>query len=238
MLVLATLVATAGMTGVGMASAHAAPSTKKFCDVNWKVSTLLNSIPDEPTPAQTTKIETRLSALLEDAKAVVPTEIEPQVTAAVEVFGQGLEAAFQDPTLQQYGSEIDAWAADNCNYQVVDVTATDYHFDGIPKNLDAGRTLFVLTNEGAELHELIVARIKTKTPLKKLLADEKRGEKETEFTGITFAAQGEKGYAYMTLEQGRNVAACFVPVGSVDPNVEVDGPPHVAEGMVQEFKVS
>jgi hypothetical protein len=238
MLVLATLVATVGTMSMAMVSAHAAPSKKKFCDVNWKVSTFLNSIPNNPTAAQTKKIESKIDALLDDAAAVVPPEIEPQVTAASAVLRQGLETAFQDPTLQENGQAIDVWAADNCGYQVVDVHATEYHFAGIPKKLDPGRTIFRLANDGKEIHEVAVVRIKTKTPLKKLLADEKRAHKETVDAGFTFATQGTTGYAYVDLKNGRHAAVCFVPVGSVDPNTRVDGPPHASQGMVQEFHVS
>jgi hypothetical protein len=238
MLVLATLAATLAAMATAMTSAYAAPSKKKFCDVNWKVSTLFNSIPDNPTAAQTEKIQAKIDALLDQAAAVVPTEIEPQVTAASEVLRQGFETAFQDPALQENGTAIDAWATDNCGYQVVDVHATEYHFAGIPKKLDPGRTIFRLTNDGKEVHEIAVARIKTKTPIKKLLADEKRADKETEFAGATFATQGTTAYAYVNLKNGRHAALCFVPVGSVDPSTRVDGPPHASQGMFQEFSVS
>ncbi len=238
MLVLATLVATVATTAAAMTPASAAPSTKKFCDVNWKVSTVLNSIPQKPTAAQTKKIQAKIDALLDQAAGVVPAEIEPQVTAASATLRQGIENAFQDPTLQENGNAIDTWAADNCGYQVVDVHATEYHFAGIPKKLEPGRTVFKLTNEGKEVHEVAVARIKTKTPIKKLLADEKRANKETEFAGATFATQGQTAYAYVLLKNGRHAAVCFVPTGSTDPNTPGTGPPHASQGMFQEFTVS
>ena len=72
----------------------------------------------------------------------------PQVTAASATLRQGIENTFQDPTLQENGNAIDTWAADNCGYQVVDVHATEYHFAGIPKKLEPGRTIFKLTNDG------------------------------------------------------------------------------------------
>ena len=43
--------------------------------------------------------------------------------------------------------------------------------------------MFQLTNDGAEVHEIAVAHIKTNTPIKKLLSDEKRADKETVFLG-------------------------------------------------------
>lgn len=241
MFVVATLVAMVGTTSVATTSAHAAPSTTKFCDANWKISNVFNSISDKPTAAQTKKIQTKIDSILDDAEAAVPAEIEPQVTAAAGVLRQGFEAAFEDPALEENGKAIDAWAADNCGYQVVDVHASEYQFDGIPKTLEPGRTVFRLTNGGKELHELGVARIKTKTPLKKLIASQKRAEKETEFGAGTFAVQDDVAFAYVDLKNGRYAAVCFVPVGSVDPEEEVhghQGPSHASQGMAQEFKVS
>lgn len=239
MFVLVTLIATVVATSMAIVPAQAAQAENKaFCDATWKINGLFNTLPDEPTDAQIAKIQKKLNALLDQAEADVPAEIEPQVTAAAATLRAGIEAAFEDPTLEENGNAIDAWTTDNCGYEVVEVHATEYHFDGIPKTLNAGRTVFVLVNDGAELHEIGVIRIKTKTPLKVLLANEKRADKEVEFVGGGFAVQGATGYANVDLKKpGRYAAACFVPVGSVDPNAEVDGPPHAAEGMVQEFKV-
>lgn len=236
---LATLVATLGTTSI--ASAHAGPSTKQFCDADWKITALSNSIPDEPTDAQIKKIETKINAVLVGAAAFIPPEIAPQVAAAAATLQQGLEAASQDSSLQENARVIDSWVADNCGYQVVDVHATEYHFAGIPKTLEPGRTLLRLTNDGKELHELVVSGIKTKTPLKKLVANEKRAEKETEFASATFSVQGDATYAFVDLKKGRYGVVCNVAVGSVDPAQEVHahhGPSHASQGMATEFKVS
>ena len=49
--------------------------------------------------------------------------------------------------------------ADNCGYQVIDVTATDYAFDGIPADAEAGKTLIRITNDGTEYHEVVLQRV-------------------------------------------------------------------------------
>jgi len=236
-LVLATLVATVTTLSVATAGAQG-EDTEQFCDANWKISSVFSTIPEEPTDAQIEKIDAKLAPLLDDAEASAPAEIEPQVTAAVAALRNGIAAAFEDPSIPENGRAIDAWAYDNCDYQTVDVTGTEYEFSGIPKKLEPGRTMFRFTNEGAEIHELSFGRIKTKTPLKKLLADEKRAEKEVEQLSGTFAVQDETAYAYVNLKKGRHAAVCFVPVGSTDPDTEVEGPPHVAEGMFKEFQVA
>jgi hypothetical protein len=240
-LVLATLVATVTTLSVATAGAQG-EDTEQFCDANWKISKVFSGLgggEDQPSAEEFQKADAKLAPLLDDAEASVPAEIEPQVTAAIGLLRQGLETASQDPSFFETGGQIDAWAFDNCDYQTVDVTGTEYKFSGLPKKLEPGRTMFRLTNEGAELHELVVFSIKTKTPLKKLLANEKRAEKESVFAGAAFAEQDQSGYAYVQLKKGRHAAVCLVPVGATDPNVEPpEGPPHAAEGMAQEFQVA
>jgi hypothetical protein len=242
-LVLITLVATATTLSVATAGAQG-DSNAQFCNANWKISKIFAGLgsggPDEqPTPEQFAAADAKLAPLLDDAEASIPAEIESAVTPGIALLRQGLETASQDPTLFEAGAQIDAWAYDNCDYQTVDVTATEYKFSGLPKNLDPGRTMFRLTNEGAELHEMVIFNIKTKTPLKKLLANEKRAEKESVFAGATFAEQDQAGYAYVQLKKGRHAAVCFVPVGATDPNAEPpEGPPHFHEGMFKEFQVA
>jgi hypothetical protein len=242
-LVLSTIVATVTTFTLAATAAYAAPSTKKFCDANWKISETFNSLFENagdqgPTDAQFKTASVKLDPILAQAAQSAPPDIEPEVTPAVAALRQDLKAALQDPALQEHGQAIDAWAFDHCKYQAVDTTATEYKFSGIPKNLTAGRTMFKLTNDGAEVHEIGVAHIKTKTPLKKLLSDEKRADKETVFQGGTGpVAEGDTAYAYVQLTKGRAVAVCFIPVGTTDINNIGNGKPHAAMGMVREFTV-
>jgi hypothetical protein len=177
--------------------------------------------------------------ILDAAEQSVPADIEAEVTPAIATLRQGLKKALDDPTLQQHGGAIDAWAFDNCGYQTVDATATEYKFSGIPKTLKAGRTMFKLGNNGTQVHEIGVAHIKTQTPIKQLLADEKRANKETVFLGGSGpVAQGDTSYSYMLLSKGRAAALCFIPVGTTDIDNIGNGKPHAAMGMVREFKVT
>jgi hypothetical protein len=240
--VLATLVATIGGLGVTTSAAYAAPSVKQFCNANWKISEIFNSLfsgGSGPTDAQLQRADAKLAPILDAAQSSVPAEIEADVSPAITTLRQGLKAALDDPTLQQHGKAIDAWAYDNCGYQTVDATATEYKFSGIPKKLKAGRTMVKLTNGGAQVHEIGVAHIKTQTPIKTLLANEKRANKETVFLGGSGpVAQGSSSYTYLTLSKGRAAALCFIPVGTTDINNIGNGKPHAAMGMVREFTVT
>jgi hypothetical protein len=233
---LAALTAFVGMFAAAAPAASAAQGgdDQAFCDTNADLSLLFNSIDEAPTPKQSKKID----RLLERAESTAPVEIaDPVETAADAVRSSQQEGPGFDAAIQA----IDEWAFESCDFETAEVVARDYSFSGIPETVDRGVAIFAFSNEGAELHEIIVVRIKGDQSLDELLAlPEKKVEKKIEFIGADFAAQGETTYAYFDLEKpGRYGAVCFLPVGSTDPDAAetADGPPHAAEGMAAEFSV-
>lgn len=141
--------------------------------------------------------------------------------------------------------------------EVIEVTAVDYGFQGLPDVIGAGSTLTV-TNAGNEPHELVAMRIpddETRS-VEELLALP-QDELFAAFGGepqpatVILVAPGETdlpgpvvGDGTLT-EPGRYAILCFIPVGS-DPSVldpEADGPPqsdqppHAAHGMWAEVTV-
>jgi len=53
---------------------------------------------------------------------------------------------------------VHAYDVDNCGWNVVDVAASNYAFDGLPDELPAGETSFELTNDADEVHELVLLK--------------------------------------------------------------------------------
>ena len=168
------------------------------------------------------------------------------VDAAVATFGDEGEAAFEDPTFQSQISDIDQFVIDECGYRAVDVTMRDYAFDGIPKTLKKGVVAFDLRNEGTEVHEFTVGRLKGNATLDDLLklpddASEKAvGKLMQPVPGGGFAFPGDTDLALITLTKpGRYVALCFIPVGSTPEAGDEggSGPPHFHEGMAAQFRV-
>jgi hypothetical protein len=141
---------------------------------------------------------------------------------------------------------------------VIVVTAHDYYFEGLPTSVPVG-TQLGFTNQGAEFHELALARKNdgvTETWDELLaLPEEEALAKVTVFAPL-FAAAGAAAEGTVTLEQeGQYLALCFIPQGSAgtielpDPNATPDpsapppaglgsGPPHFLLGMRQEFTVT
>ena len=229
-------VAMATSLGLALPTASAQSSDEStFCEAVVDISLLFNAVDEEPTPKQ----EKQIGALLEKIEGGAPSELAEQASAAAE----GVRTqAFEDPAFSEAVNSIDQWVADNCGYSVVPVTARDYEFEGVPETVEPGIVMFELTNEGAELHEMVIARIKGKESVEELLElPEKKADKKIVFAGATFASQGETTYAYADIKKpGRYGVVCFLPVGSVDEASaeSADGPPHAAEGMFAEFEVN
>ncbi|MGH9050071.1 MAG: hypothetical protein ACRDY4_10110 [Acidimicrobiia bacterium] len=235
------LAAVVGLAGastalMGVVPAGAGPSGDQgtFCEGVVDVSLLFNKIEEEPTPKQQDKITGYLDTIEQNA----PDEVAEPVGVAVAGVREG---NFDDPAVGAAIVAVDQWVADNCGYQVVDVTGRDYEFEGIPRSLETGITLFKFTNEGAELHEIALARIKGDESVHELLElPEEEAEGKVQPLGSAFASPGQSDFAYVNLKKAGNYAAvCFIPVGSTDEAAaeSAEGPPHAVEGMATDFTV-
>lgn len=126
----------------------------------------------------------------------------------------------------------------------VAVTASEYSFEGLDAVSGTGDYAITLTNDGQELHELVLVRLPDSEtrPIEEILASGE--EPETTDVAFTFACPGataETTGASIT-EPGRYVALCFIPVGTTpetDPaEFENGGPPHAVQGMIQEIVIA
>jgi plastocyanin len=148
----------------------------------------------------------------------------------------------------------------------LDVGGVEYAFTNLPTSVPVGTSL-TFTNNGAEVHEMVLVRIAdgVTESLEELLAMDAEGrdpmeEGLVEMVGDMplFAAPGTTAEGTLTLEsEGRHVVLCFIPQGLTDMSVleqlgpeanpedmppEVQAimanPPHFALGMIQEFTVT
>jgi plastocyanin len=140
--------------------------------------------------------------------------------------------------------------------EVVEITAVDWAFEGVPESVEAG-TKLSLVNEGEEPHELVAIRIPDEEtrPVSEIVAlpEEELGAVfggEPTPATVLLAATGTTdtpgavmGDGTLT-EPGRYAIVCFLPVGSDDSILESagppegDAPPHVSQGMFAELVVS
>lgn len=126
----------------------------------------------------------------------------------------------------------------------VAVTAVDYGFEGLEALSSTGQYAVTLTNDGQELHELVIQKIDDDEtrPLEELLQEEDPSDFVTD-VAFTFACPGATSEpTQVDLETpGRYVALCFIPVGTTPETppeeFETLGPPHAFQGMIREVTV-
>ncbi len=169
---------------------------------------------------------------LVDTVTELKAEAQPQL--------EDPESDASDRTLDLYSDAI-AWTGENCDVETLDVTATDYEYEGIPDELPVGYTVTNFTNDGQEQHEMFAFKINdgVTESLDQIfeLPEEEIFGKITPVNAV-FALPGESDTGSWDLTSPGNYAVvCFIPVGSVGES-EGDGPPHLVEGMVQEFTVT
>jgi hypothetical protein len=147
----------------------------------------------------------------------------------------GDPSAFEDPDVADAQAVIGADVHDGCPVETIDVTAVEYAFQGVPDELDAGRTSFALTNDGVEDHEMVLFRLNdgVDMTLDDLLDAGEDAFADVTFTGVAFGGPDTTAYTVVDLEPGTYFLLCFIPVGGGE-----DGPPHFMEGMRQTITVT
>lgn len=186
-----------------------------------------------------------LEGLLTTVEDSTPAELEEQVAIVVAAVREAMEtrddSVFNTEEFSTNEEEVDQWVADNCGFESVDVAAVDYAFEGVPRTLPPGVTTFNFSNEGDEVHEMLIVRYKdpalTIQDLMKL--SDKEAQKKIVFLGASFGPPGATDTESKDLVPGKYALVCFVPVGSTSESAarKADGPPHVARGMSVEFTV-
>jgi uncharacterized cupredoxin-like copper-binding protein len=182
------------------------------------------------------------TAALDEAEANAPEEISAEVSTLVEGSRTALEeqddSIFEDPEFSAADETVDQYVIDSCEVESFDVAAVEYAFEGLPETVPAGNVGLTLTNEGEELHEMILVRFKDpEANIEELIElPQKEAEKQIENVGFSFANPGESDAQTFQLDAGTYGVVCFVSTGTT-PDKEGDGPPHAFQGMAAQFTV-
>jgi hypothetical protein len=209
------------------------PALAEFCALAEE----LNTQEELPTAEQ-------LSAYAE----LAPPELADDVAtfiAAFEAADGDFGAVFSDPAAGSAIEAITAFEAESCGLEGggpdqdpsvteidpsatrVDVTASDYHFD-LELPTDPGRFSFVMQNEGAEVHLMVLAELEDGASLEEAMASE--GETGVvQFFESDIAPPGMEAVVTADLTPGRWVLVCPIPNG--------EGVAHAELGMVHEFTI-
>lgn len=203
--------------------------------------------PEEQAAALRTYASETLRPLADDVVAAAPDEVSADVevlSGAVDRMAEtGDFAVFDEPDVAAASESVHAFDLENCGWSTQEVTASEYAFEGVPEELGTGPTSFELSNDGAELHELILVRKNdgVTATAEELLAlpEEEALTQVTQVAPPAFAGPGEADYLVADLEPGDYIGVCFIPVGTTSEDAPPpEGPPHAMQGMVTEFTVS
>lgn len=217
-----------------------------FCDAVIEVdATFAAGGPEGPDP-------TRLQSAFQEAQRTAPADIaadvERIITLTQEAAGSPDQESGPPPEVEELDTNIDEYVVANCDFAEVEVTGTEYDFEGLTEPIPAGKTTFNFTNDGGEMHELIVVRINddVTAPIEELAElPEEEVFSMIEVKGFAFAPPDATDQTFADLEAGRYGALCFLPVGSTPEAVaaaeesgqEIDASPHFTQGMLAEFTV-
>ncbi len=185
-------------------------------------------------------VNASLDAAVEAADPAIEQTIV-DLTAAAQPQLADPESDGSDETLALY-ADATAWAGATCpDVEAIDVTAVDYHYEGIPDELSTGYKVINFTNGGTEAHEIFTFKINdgVTEPVEELL-DLPEDQAMTKITPVNvgFAMPGTTSAVSWDLtDPGNYASVCFVSVGSVD-GAEGEGPPHFTQGMIHEFTVN
>jgi hypothetical protein len=241
---LAVALGVGSVLAVSAGPAAAAPNTKTFCTLNLRISDAFNQLfgdDTEPTPADLQHAKDKIIPLTQKAAKVAPTAVAGEVNQALDAFRTDFAGALQGSTLDAAGQAIDNWAFDNCGYHTANVAADEYAFKGLPATMPTGTAAIKLTNDGTQVHEIAIARIKTKDSVDALVQmPEDEANKRIELVGGSGPIDpGTSTVAYVKLEKkGRYAAVCFIPDGTTSEATPGTGPPHAVLGMAAEFRVT
>ena len=188
----------------------------------------------------------QMTAILAAAPEEIATEAKTFVDAYIAAGDEVSPSIFAE-----YGEElgvIDAFQAENCGIPIeadeppdpemvsidpeatrVDVDATDFHFEFEPPTA-AGRYSFVMTNDGEEMHMLILAQMEPGATFDEVMESEGEEGLIQSFESIPSEPGGES-VVTADLTTGHWILVCPIPS-------EANGmAPHAALGMVHEWDV-
>jgi hypothetical protein len=249
-----------GEEGKRSPSPAAAGEVRQYCTSVLAVETIpepaidLDALPPDQQVEEAKKFAREsIRPLADDIVANAPEQVREEVAvlnnAVREMENTGNFDVFERPEVVEASKVAHEFDLENCGWERVDVTATNYAFGGVPNQLRAGATSFELANNGSEHHEMVIFRKNddTRETFDQLLAlPEEEAEKKVTFVAATDAMPREDGvYTIANLRAGQYAMVCFIPVGSTpeaekaaeESKQEIQGPPHFTRGMKSEFTV-
>ena len=182
-------------------------------------------------------------------EAVNAAAPDDDALAIVEAVAATFEAG--GPEFEEAYAELLDYERANCGFAELNLTASEYVFNGFPAELPAGPIIVSLENIGTEVHELTFIRFNDGVTL---TADElfalpaEQQQAVATFAGIAYVHPGDTFGQLYDLAPGRYLAVCTLPEnadpeimsqmevpGATEPEDADFGRPHYTLGMIHEF---
>jgi hypothetical protein len=202
------------------------------CDAQVDLASVTAGLPEEPAeigPFITDEV-LPLAATVRDETEGDTGAAAAQVHAGYAAVAEsGDPSGLQDPVFTEAQATVGQALHDGCDWETLDVEATEYSFGELPAELPAGPVSIALTNSGAEDHELVLFRraddaTETFEEISELPEEEQMAKME--FTGFAFGGPESTSHLAADLEPGTYFFVCFLPTGGAE-----DGEPHFLHGM-------
>ncbi len=204
--------------------------------------------PSDPTADDMRAYAAQALVHVDDIVAGAPSDLHDAVAtlqAAIGDAGGGSTKMLSDPGVRAAAQTLEQAARDHCDVTKVDLTATEFRFDGVPESIPAGRPIsFRMTDRGSAPHLMLLAKAPAdgtddQAFLGDFLTAANGGpeafapfERYDVVGAFPFADPGTTDTALKQLEPGAYVYFCPLPVGD-DPT----GPSHFEQGMHGRFTV-
>lgn len=233
-------------TGCGSDTvASSAPSNGPLCDGVAQLDALDSpGGPTEPTPENLKAFAAQVSPILGEIRTGLDGRLGNELSTldrAVASLAQGDGSVLEDPAVDPAIGAVRQVAAETCRYNRLGVTATDFAFE-MPKQVQQGRVLAQLANDGQEPHVLLLMRRTTEggptneelvsTYVASFDGGPPAEGVEDVSGGGPFAMPGAPGSHVWDLPPGSYVYFCPIPSGE-----DGSGPPHFSLGMLGELTV-
>jgi hypothetical protein len=226
----------------------AATASDDFCRGFTGLDQAFANAPEDPAQLEaffTEQVDPNVALVSADVPEEIGEPMQTMLAAVEQVKTSGDMSAFQAPEFLQAQGEVYPFLAGGCGFQGVEVTAVDFSFDGMPDTLEAGETVFTLTNDSqaGELHEMVVMKLADDADISiedlfALPEEEAQQYLDPAVPPVAaFAPPGATGGVTADLAPGRYVYVCFIPTGTT-LEAEGTGAPHFMEGMSGELTVS
>lgn len=223
----------------------------EFCESYLDAEALLSTDPGEDPAAWGTEVTAALTAVQEAAPEELSGAVGTITDAVVPAIESGdaeqFFAAMESEEVGEASQVVDSYLAEECGWDITQVTAREYEFEGDLEGLQTGINGLAFENDGNEFHEMVLFRFNDDTTesIDELLAlPEEEAQGKVTDAGGAFGAPGDADTLFVDLDAGRYAIVCFLPVGATPDNMEAlesgeldEAAPHFTQGMVREFTV-